>query len=67
MKETFDLRVNNSSLNTLKYLDSGFQLSNDKVVLYKANTKINKKWVTTNLFERDLFEYQSGILTHKIL
>ena len=35
-KESFDLKVNNDSLNALKYLDSGFQLSDNKVSLFKA-------------------------------
>ena len=36
MKETFDLKVNNDSLNALKYLDSSFRISNDKVTCFRA-------------------------------
>ena len=43
IKETFDLKVNNDSLNVLKYLDSAFQLSDAKVSIFKANTTINDK------------------------
>lgn len=65
-KETFDLRVNNSSLNTLKYLDSAFQLTDDKVSLFKAKLSINELEVT-DFRESRIFEYQPGVLTHKIL
>ena len=63
-KETFDLKVNNSPLNSLKYLDSAFQMSDDKCQVFKASTKINDNEVTSNIAS---FEHVSGLLTHKIL
>ena len=63
-KETFDLKVNNSPLNALKYLDSGFQLSSQKLSVFEAYTRINGETVTCS---GEFFEYLPGILTHKIL
>jgi len=65
-KETFELKVNNDSLNALKYLDSGFKLSDDKVNLFRADISVNGQKVTSE-DERDIFEHQAGLLTHKIL
>lgn len=64
IKETFELKVNNESLEALKYLDSGFQLSDNKVLVFKAEIKINDKEVTS---PRDQYEYLPGILSHKVL
>ena len=66
IKETFDLQVNNDSLNVLKYLDSGFQLSDQKVNLFQATTIINEKQVTDSDIQ-NAFEHLPGVLTHKIL
>lgn len=63
-KETFELRVNDRSLNALKYLDSGFKLEDDKVSVFRADTKINNNEVTSN---SSSFEHLTGLLTHKIL
>jgi len=65
-KETFDLKVNNSPLSVLKYLDIKFKLSDDKVSLFQARTAINGHEVT-DWSDKETFEYQPGILTHKIL
>ena len=64
VKETFDLKINNNSLNALKYLDSGFQLSDNKVSLFQSDTRINEVDVTD---QSEPFEYLPGVLTHKIL
>ena len=63
-KESFDLKVNNESLDALKYLDSAFRISDDKVSVFQAHTKINGVQVTS---VSDTFEHLPGRLTHKIL
>ena len=64
MNETFDLKVNNDPLNTLKYLDSGFSLSMDQVSVFRADTRINRQDITKSKYG---FEHLPGVLTHKIL
>ena len=63
-QETFDLKVNNDCLSVLKYLDSGFQLSNACVSVFDANTIINGALVTKG---DHTFEHLPGVLMHKIL
>ena len=63
-KETFDLKVNNQPVSTLRFLDSRFKLTDAKVQLFTASTEINSQQVTSH---HEPFEYHPGIIVHKIL
>ena len=64
VKETFDLKVNNDTLDALKYLDRAFRLSDDQVSIFQATTLINDKKITSS---EASYEHLPGVLTHKIL
>ena len=63
--DTFDLKVDDQALSSLKYLDSSFSLVREKPDVFKAYLDLNEWDRVASL--QDTFEFLPGILAHKIL